>query len=128
MSNYKGTSVYQDGRFKNKEKLLLESKTFPKEFEEKIDISKVELKVIRSWIDKRLNELLGFEDEFLGNFIISLLEEKTDPRKIHLQITGFLNKDTFKFMEELWSLLISAQNSENGIPFKIIEEKKEELK
>lgn len=44
-SFYKGTTIEQDTRFKNKEKLLLDKKNFPKEFEMKLDISKVTLQI-----------------------------------------------------------------------------------
>jgi hypothetical protein len=33
---YKGTTFIQDGRFKNKEKRLIEAKNYPKEYEVKI--------------------------------------------------------------------------------------------
>lgn len=38
---YKGTTFFQDGRFKNKEKILIEKKSYPKEYEEKINTDKV---------------------------------------------------------------------------------------
>lgn len=41
---------------------------------------------------------------------------------------GFLSEDTEKFMIDLWSLLIQAQNSESGIPEVLLKEKEEELK
>lgn len=95
---YRGTNIEQDARFKNKEKLILDNKKFPKEFDFKVDIGKVkdyliqvELKVIRQWVEKRINEILGFEDEFLNNYIITLLEDKTeqlDPKKIQHLLTG----------------------------------------
>ena len=100
-SFYRGTTHEQDGRFKNKEKKLMENKVFPKEFDENVDISKVwiiyilkvELKVIRSWVEKRSTELLGFEDEFLSNFILSMLEEKSlerlNPKIMQINLTGF---------------------------------------
>lgn len=91
-SFYRGTTHEQDGRFKNKDKKLMENKNFPKEFDEKVDITKVQLKVVRAWVEKRINEILGFEDEFLPNFIMSLLEEKTleplNPKNMHLNLTG----------------------------------------
>ena len=40
-SFYRGTTLEQDGRFKNKEKLTLEKFTFPKEFDIKLDLNKV---------------------------------------------------------------------------------------
>lgn len=47
-SFYKGTTIEQDARFKNKEKLLLDKKNFPKEFEMKLDITKVTLQIFKS--------------------------------------------------------------------------------
>jgi hypothetical protein len=38
---YKGTTFLQDGRFKNKEKKLLEKKNYPKEYDVKIMVEKV---------------------------------------------------------------------------------------
>lgn len=38
---FRGTSINQDGRFANKEKKLLRSMKWPKEFETRIDITKV---------------------------------------------------------------------------------------
>jgi len=62
---------------------------------------------------------LGEEDELLINFIISALEQPTerglDPRKMQIDLTGFLARNTGPFMKELWQLLIDAQNSPNGI-------------
>lgn len=132
-SFYKGTSLEQDGRFKNKNKLLLDNIKFPKEFDEKVDISKVELKVINGWIERRVTEILGFEDEFLVNYTMSLLEgDKSkdnllDPKHIQIQLMsnfrfnfnflGFLDNNTPVFVKELWNLLLSAQKSENGIVF-----------
>jgi hypothetical protein len=38
---YKGTTFIQDGRFKNKEKKMIENKTYHREYEVKILIDKV---------------------------------------------------------------------------------------
>ncbi len=111
------------------------------------------------WIEKKITEILSFEDEFLVNYIISLLEnplEELDPRKIQVLLTGikilyhiiknktifflyqilllminllgFLDNEAVGFMKDLWKLLISAQNSPNGIPDEIIKEKEDDLK
>ena len=91
-SFYRGTTHEQDGRFKNKEKKMMENKVFPKEFDEIVDITKVEVKVVRAWVEKRVTELLGFDDEFLTNFIMSMLEEKSldslNPRVMQINLTG----------------------------------------
>ena len=41
-------------------------------------------------------------------------------------MTGFLEEQTPIFVEELWSLLLSAQKEETGIPEKLIKEKQAE--
>jgi hypothetical protein len=49
------------------------------------------MKVIKDWVDKSITKILGFEDEFLVNFVMNLLENQADdPRKIELQLKGNL--------------------------------------
>ena len=43
-------------------------------------------------------------------------------------MTGFLDKDTPKFCQELWNLCLSAQSSPQGVPKELLEAKKLELK
>lgn len=44
-------------------------------------------------------------------------------------MTGFLNgKNARQFMDELWALLLSAQDTESGIPVEFLDQKKEEIK
>lgn len=52
---------------------------------------------------------------------------KLDPKKLQLQLTGFLEKSTGMFMEELWGLLVDAQSSLGGIPSAFLQDKKQEL-
>lgn len=51
-----------------------------------------------------------------------------DPKYIQYQLTGFLEKDTPAFCKQLWSLLLSAQDSKTGVPQELLEAKKEELR
>lgn len=104
-------------------------------------MKKVNIEVLKPWIATRLNELIGFEDEVVINFVYGMLEEaveasKTsdsqnestlDPRKVQLNLTGFLESNATAFTEELWSLIISASQNQYGIPEKFILEKKEEI-
>ncbi len=90
-SYYRGTTHEQDARFQNKDKKILESMKFPKEFDTRVNINKVELKVIKPWVEKKINEILGFEDDVCSNYIISMLENKTDeldPKKMQMYLTG----------------------------------------
>lgn len=44
-------------------------------------------------------------------------------------MTGFLNgKNARLFMQDLWELLISAQQSVGGIPQQFLDQKKEDIK
>ncbi len=87
-SFYRGTTIEQDGRFRNKEKKLMGNINFPKELETVINPSKIQIKIIKEWIENKIKSILGFEDEFCVNHTISLIEEKVDPKKIHLQLIG----------------------------------------
>ncbi|EIE88227.1 hypothetical protein RO3G_12938 [Rhizopus delemar RA 99-880] len=124
-----GTSADQDSRFSNKEKKLLKTMSFPPEFDQKVDMKKVNFDVINPWISNKITELLGFEDEVVSDYASSLLEEESiDPKMMQINLTGFLESNAKVFVKELWNLLLSAQNSVGGIPAIFIEQKKEELR
>lgn len=129
-SSYKGVSASQDSRFTNKHSLLLRKLKFPPSFDTKVDMTKVQLSVIKPWISHRVTELLGFEDDVVLEYAAGMLEEERypDPRKIQIQLMGFLEGNTAEFMKELWELLASAQESVGGVPKRFVEEKKEELR
>ena len=109
---YTGTSITQDGRFSNKEKKLLRTRQWPDCFDRKVNIAKVEMNVIEKWINDKVEEILGFEDEIVVNLAVAELttdqENGICPKKIQLNLTGFLEKHTPEFMRELWMLLLEA--------------------
>ncbi|KAI1794326.1 PWI domain-containing protein [Ganoderma leucocontextum] len=117
---FKGTSADQDRRFSDKELKLLKTMKFPPEFDKKVDMRKVNLSVIRPWIVKKVVELVGFEDEVVVEYAMGLLEDDSqptpDPRKMQINLTGFLTGSTPAFMIALWSLLLEAQDSPAGVP------------
>ncbi|CCA73480.1 hypothetical protein PIIN_11874 [Serendipita indica DSM 11827] len=125
---FRGTNVNSDSRFSDKELKLLKTLRFPPEFEKKVDMRKVKLEVLKPWINTRFTELNGFEDEIVASMIVGLLEDKEnpmpDPRKIQIQVQGFLNKNAPVFMSELWKLLLDAQSNPHGIPQSMIDEQK----
>ena len=47
---------------------------------------------------------------------------------MQINLTGFLTKDTGKFMEALWKLLLEAQEEVSGVPRTFVEQKKEEMR
>ena len=60
----------------SKEKKLLKSMKFPKEYDQKVDLKKVKWEVMKTWIATRVTELLGAEDEVLVGYIYEQLEGK----------------------------------------------------
>lgn len=59
--------------------------------------------------------------------LIADLRPKPDIKKLQIQLTGFLEKDTPKFCKELWKLCLSAQENPQGVPHELLEAKKAEL-
>lgn len=55
------------------------------------------------------------------------LKQNPDPKTLQINLTGFLDADAAKFTEELWTLLVSAQENIAGIPQVMLEKKKLEL-
>ncbi|CAH9094285.1 unnamed protein product [Cuscuta europaea] len=126
---FRGTSADQDTRFSNKQAKLLKSQKFAPELEHLVDMAKVKMDVMRPWIAKRVTEFVGIEDEVLINFIYGLLEGKdVNGKEIQIQLTGFMERNTGKFMKELWSLLLSAQNNASGVPQQFLDAKEEETR
>eukprot|EP00208_Stichococcus_sp_RCC1054_P004912 CAMPEP_0206144030 /NCGR_PEP_ID=MMETSP1473-20131121/22765_1 /ASSEMBLY_ACC=CAM_ASM_001109 /TAXON_ID=1461547 /ORGANISM="Stichococcus sp, Strain RCC1054" /LENGTH=484 /DNA_ID=CAMNT_0053539703 /DNA_START=131 /DNA_END=1589 /DNA_ORIENTATION=+ len=128
----KGVSATQDARYINKEKKLLRTMKFPKEFDLKVDLKKVNWEVMKTWIAQRVTELLGIEDDVLIGYVFEQLDPEThktvDPRQLQIALTGFLEKNTSLFCKELWLMLHSAASNETGIPQAILDLKQEELR
>lgn len=123
----------QDPRFAEKQKKLLQSTKFPSIFQERVAMKKVALDVIKPWIESRINEYLGFDDDVLSEYVVSLLDDQNgtkpiDPRVVQLNLSGFMEDHAPAFTERLWRLLLSAQNEVGGIPTEILEAKKAELR
>ncbi|DAA75787.1 TPA_exp: Uncharacterized protein A8136_1509 [Trichophyton benhamiae CBS 112371] len=108
---------------------LLKTTKFPPEFAKKVDMTKVNIEVMKKWIAERISDILGNEDDVVIELCFNLLEGSRFPNIKHLQInlTGFLEKDTAKFCKDLWNLCLSAQDSPQGVPKELLEAKKLEL-
>lgn len=124
-----GVSIEQDSHFTNKEEVLLKTTKFPSVFGNRVDMSKVNVSVMRPWIATRVEQMMGFEDDILVELVMSLLEaeQHPDPRKMQISLMGFLEKRAAPFMNELWRLLLSAQESIGGVPRAFVEQKKREM-
>ncbi|KAJ5886892.1 uncharacterized protein N7473_009566 [Penicillium subrubescens] len=108
---------------------LLKKTKFPPEFNRKVDMTKLNIEVMKKWINKRISEILGNEDDVVIELCSNLLEGSRYPdiKALQIQLTGFLDKDTPKFCKELWSLCLSGQENPQGVPKEILEAKKLEL-
>lgn len=128
---YRGTNADQDNRFTDKEKKLLKTMKFEQVLETKVDLSKVNIEVIKPWITAKLNDILGIEDDVVIEYVFTQLEDvkKLNPKVMQINLTGFLNaRRSREFMAELWAMFVDAQGSPDGIPKAIVEKKIKELK
>ncbi|KDD75666.1 hypothetical protein H632_c561p1 [Helicosporidium sp. ATCC 50920] len=128
-NGFRGVSAEQDGRFKDKERKLMASMRFPREFDTKVNLVAVNWTVMKPWIATRVTELLGIEDDVLIEYIYAQLEGKQtiNPRQLQINLTGFLEQNAASFCKELWSLLMSAESNGTGIPQRFLDEKAEEV-
>ncbi|KAF0693953.1 Aste57867_15136 [Aphanomyces stellatus] len=129
---FRGTTLDQDSRFFNKHKKLLAKMDFPECFKHKVDVSKVNKEVMHQWITEKITEVLGFEDDIVVSTAINLLEpnhplDPLKPKEMQMALTGFLEGDAKAFMDELWTLMLSAQDNPTGIPQVFLEKKKKEM-
>ncbi|KAH8194580.1 hypothetical protein TruAng_011249 [Truncatella angustata] len=108
---------------------LLRATKFPPEFNQKVDMQKVNLQVMKKWIAGKLSEILGSEDDVVTELCFNLIEGTRFPdiKSMQIQLTGFLEKETPSFCKELWNLFLSAQSSPQGVPQELLEAKKLEL-
>ncbi|EON64323.1 hypothetical protein W97_03554 [Coniosporium apollinis CBS 100218] len=107
---------------------LLRSTKFPPEFNQKVDIRKINVEVMKKWIAGKISEILP-GDDVVTEMCFNLLVADNSPniKNIQIQLTGFLEKDTAAFCKELWNLCLSAQSNPQGVPKELLEAKKLEL-
>lgn len=128
---YRGVSSDQDVRFLNKEKSLLKRLKFPPNFSQKVNLKRVNWESIKPWICKRITELLdGVEDDVVIQYVLEQTVDKKniDPRMLQINITGFLEDKAPVFVQELWSLLLSAAETPSGVPQSFLDAAAADLK
>ncbi|KAK5134361.1 hypothetical protein LTR08_006541 [Meristemomyces frigidus] len=111
------------------DKRMLRTTKFPPEFNVKVDMTKVNIPVIKKWVSDELAKILSDEDDVVTDLVFNLIEGPRYPQIKELQISlnGFLDKDAPAFCEGLWKLCVSAQENPQGIPKELLEAKKLEL-
>lgn len=60
--------------------------------------------------------------------LLAMTRQEVNGKEVQIQITGFMEKNTGKFMKELWTLLLSAQKNASGVPQQFLDAKEEELR
>jgi serine/arginine repetitive matrix protein 1 len=113
---------------------------FPACFSTPVQLSKVNRAVLAQWIEQKIMSILGFEDDIVQSTAINLFLPEAlddgsstrlttvDPRKAQIDMAGFLGEvEAAAFANETWELMLDAQESQAGIPRRLVEEKKKEL-
>ena len=84
-------------------------------------------------VERKIGEIMLEDepDDILVGFVMTQLEEaqsqeKVEPKKIMINLMGFLEKDTFKFMDQLWNKLDELKKEPAISPEKL--EVKDDLK
>ncbi|GAM82629.1 hypothetical protein ANO11243_006110 [Dothideomycetidae sp. 11243] len=113
----------------NVDQKALRTTKFPPEFNQKVDTSKINVDIIKSWAAAELANILGFDDDVVTGLLFDLLESGKNPdiKSLQLQLGGFLGKDAPEFCKTLWNLCLSAQDGPSGVPQQLLEAKKAEL-
>lgn len=62
----------------NKIQRQLSTTKFPPEFDVKVDKKKISFGVLQKWAEKRIEELIGFEDEILVDTLFNKLTEGSE--------------------------------------------------
>ena len=57
-----------------------------------------------------------------------IIMQEVNGKQVQIQLTGFMEKNTGKFMKELWTLLLSAQKNASGVPQQFLDAKQEETR
>lgn len=103
----------------SKEKKLLKSMKFPKEYEQKVDLAKVNMEALKPWIAKRVTELLGIEDEVLVGYIYEQLENikvqhHSKMLALFIDMQGVSHLRTIDFLQLL--LALNPPSCQNHLP------------
>lgn len=54
--------------------------------------------------------------------------QEVNGKEVQISLTGFMEKNTAKFMKELWTLLLSAHKNASGVPQQFLDAKEEEAR
>ncbi|KAJ2400582.1 Serine/arginine repetitive matrix protein 1, partial [Coemansia sp. RSA 2530] len=100
-SFFRGTNLAQDQRFGDATQKLKSQTTFSSVLKKRIDMTKVNLEIVKPWISRKIHELLGIEDEVLFEYVVNMLQESNAPdgKAMQVNLTGFLESKAMEFMQ-----------------------------
>jgi len=120
---YKGRSkVDADGK-------LLSAMQLPEVLGAAVDAGKVNLAVMDGWVERELKRELGFEDDILVGMVCNKLRENPiNVKALAVELSAFLQRDAaLAFLTALWALLLEAQESPDGLPRVLVQERMKEI-
>ena len=74
-----------------------------------------------------LNNVFAFIVDCSSHLLFMMMQEVSG-KVVEIHITGFMKKNTGKFMKALWTLLLSAQKNASGVPQQFVDTKEEEIR
>lgn len=80
---YKGASQEHTPFFQNKEEKFLQAYEWPASFEKPLSVEGVALEPLKSWVGKKVAELMNGEDDIVADFVIEQLLEGHDEEVSH---------------------------------------------
>jgi len=95
---------------------------FPPSFDQKCEISKVNMESIIKWVPGRIIDLCGGEDEVVISYVEEMLKDNRGvcPRNLQINLTGFLHEKAPGFATEIWKLILDGQNQPDGVPKSLV--------
>lgn len=93
----------------------------------KVDMARVNTNIVVDWLLARLQNVIP-DDDIVSGYAVELLKGEIEYNVIKTNLEGFLGDQASKVCNDLWAVLVSAQDDPFGIPKQLIEEKKRQLK
>lgn len=106
-----------------------QSKPRGKILKQHVDTSKVNLPIVKGWLEEEMQKHL-LDDDIAVELIYEMLEGNKEPAasEIQEQLVTFLGEDEGRALcEQLWQLLVSGQKDKDGIPEQLLEKRKQQM-
>lgn len=92
-----------------------------------IKILQTDDEVTIDWACELVDDKSHFVHSLIPRTKLALTSGQPDIKIIQIMLTPVLDKHVAAFCKELWDMMLSAQESDNGVPVQLLEAKKREL-